>query len=45
MFSTFINVRSHGLAEQYQAAGRREDVLCLEGDGMKLLARKILSPT
>ena len=43
-FSTFINIRSRGLDEQYQLAGRREDVLCLEGDGMKLLARKILIP-
>ena len=44
VFSTFINVRSRGLDEQYQLAGRREDVLCVEGDGMKLLKRKILIP-
>ncbi|MNC47350.1 Biphenyl dioxygenase subunit beta [compost metagenome] len=44
VFSTFINVRSRGLDEQYQLAGRREDVLCEEGDGLKLLKRKIVIP-
>ena len=44
VFSAFINVRSRGLDEQYQISGRREDVLSVEGDGMKLLKRKILIP-
>ena len=44
VLSTFINIRSRGLDEHYQLAGRREDVLCVEGDGMKLLSRKILIP-
>ncbi|MFD2838213.1 aromatic-ring-hydroxylating dioxygenase subunit beta [Azotobacter vinelandii] len=43
-FSCFVNVRSRGLDEQYQIAGRREDVLCREGDGLKLLSRRILIP-
>ncbi|NIE72939.1 3-phenylpropionate/cinnamic acid dioxygenase subunit beta [Pantoea sp. Ap-967] len=43
-YSCFINVRSRGLDEQYQLTGRREDVLRLEADGLKLLRRKILIP-
>lgn len=43
-YSCFINVRSRGLDEQYQLTGRREDVLRLEADGLKLLKRKILIP-
>jgi ethylbenzene dioxygenase beta subunit len=42
--SCFINVRSRGLSESAQLAGRREDVLRLEADGLKLLKRKILIP-
>ncbi|MFK0033691.1 3-phenylpropionate/cinnamic acid dioxygenase subunit beta [Pseudomonas monteilii] len=44
VYSCFINVRSRGLDEQYQLTGRREDVLRLEADGLKLLKRKILIP-
>ncbi|NIF28931.1 3-phenylpropionate/cinnamic acid dioxygenase subunit beta [Pantoea sp. Tr-811] len=44
VYSCFINVRSRGLDEQYQLTGRREDVLRLEADGLKLLKRKILVP-
>lgn len=43
-YSCFINVRSRGLDEQSQIAGRREDVLRVESDGLKLLKRKILIP-
>ncbi|WP_233630869.1 MULTISPECIES: 3-phenylpropionate/cinnamic acid dioxygenase subunit beta [unclassified Pseudomonas] len=43
-YSCFINVRSRGLDEQYQLTGRREDVLRLEADGLKLFKRKILIP-
>jgi len=43
-YSCFINVRSRGLDEHHQIAGRREDVLRLEADGLKLLKRKILIP-
>lgn len=43
-FSTFINIRSRGLDEHYQLAGRRADVLCVETDGMKLLERRVLIP-
>ncbi|WP_297843645.1 3-phenylpropionate/cinnamic acid dioxygenase subunit beta [Pseudomonas sp.] len=44
VYSCFINVRSRGLSESAQIVGRREDVLRLEGDGLKLLKRKILIP-
>jgi ethylbenzene dioxygenase beta subunit len=44
VFSCFINVRSRGLDEQHQVVGRREDVLRVEDDGLKLLKRKILIP-
>ncbi|TBW06470.1 3-phenylpropionate/cinnamic acid dioxygenase subunit beta [Azotobacter chroococcum subsp. isscasi] len=44
VYSCFVNIRSRGLDEQYQIAGRREDVLCREGDGLKLLRRQILIP-
>lgn len=43
-YSCFINVRSRGLDEQYQLTGRREDVLRVEADGLKLFKRKILIP-
>lgn len=43
-YSCFINVRSRGLDEQSQITGRREDVLRVEADGLKLLKRKILIP-
>ncbi len=43
-YSCFINVRSRGLDEQSQITGRREDVLRIEADGLKLLKRKILIP-
>ncbi|UZZ09483.1 3-phenylpropionate/cinnamic acid dioxygenase subunit beta [Ectopseudomonas mendocina] len=43
-YSCFVNVRSRGLDEQHQLVGRREDVLRLEADGLKLLKRKILIP-
>lgn len=43
-YSCFINVRSRGLDEHHQISGRREDVLRLEADGLKLLKRKILIP-
>ncbi|MNE16886.1 3-phenylpropionate dioxygenase subunit beta [compost metagenome] len=42
--SCFVNIRSRGLDEHYQIAGRREDVLRLEAEGLKLLKRKILIP-
>lgn len=42
--SCFVNVRSRGLDEQYQLAGRREDVLRREAEGLKLLARRIFIP-
>ena len=42
--SCFVSIRSRGLDEEYQISGRREDLLCREGDGMKLLKRKILIP-
>lgn len=44
VYSCFVNIRSRGLDEQYQLAGRREDVLRLEAEGLKLLKRKILIP-
>ncbi|MEN0109058.1 MAG: 3-phenylpropionate/cinnamic acid dioxygenase subunit beta [Pseudomonas sp.] len=43
-YSCFINQRSRGLDEQHQLVGRREDVLRVEADGLKLLKRKILIP-
>ncbi|WP_371356259.1 3-phenylpropionate/cinnamic acid dioxygenase subunit beta [Pseudomonas chlororaphis] len=43
-YSCFINVRSRGLDEQHQVAGRREDVLRVEAEGLKLLRRKVLIP-
>ncbi|HEP8939961.1 TPA: 3-phenylpropionate/cinnamic acid dioxygenase subunit beta [Pseudomonas aeruginosa] len=42
--SCFVSIRSRGLDEEYQISGRREDLLCREGDSMKLLKRKILIP-
>lgn len=42
--SCFNNVRSRGLNESTQLAGRREDLLRLEAEGLKLLKRKILIP-
>ncbi|UZZ09489.1 3-phenylpropionate/cinnamic acid dioxygenase subunit beta [Ectopseudomonas mendocina] len=42
--SCFVSIRSRGLDEEYQISGRREDLLCREGDGLKLLKRRILLP-
>ncbi|WKN21136.1 hypothetical protein [Azotobacter vinelandii] len=40
-----LDVNGRGLAERYRiAAGRREDVLCREGDGLKLPGRCIPIP-
>ncbi|MEA1028065.1 3-phenylpropionate/cinnamic acid dioxygenase subunit beta [Pseudomonas sp. N-137] len=43
-YSCFMNVRSRGLDESHQLVGRREDLLRVEADGLKLLKRKILIP-
>lgn len=43
-YSCFMNVRSRGLSESAQIVGRREDVLRLEADGLKLLKRKVVIP-
>ncbi len=43
-YSCFMNLRSRGLSEHAQIAGRREDVLRIEANGLKLLRRKVLIP-
>lgn len=44
VYSCFSNIRSRGLDEQHVLYGRRQDVIRLEGDGLKLCKRKIVIP-
>ncbi len=43
-YSCFSNIRSRGLDEQHVLYGRRQDVIRREGDGLKLVRRKIVIP-